>query len=85
MIGWVAMDGMDGWFYGVLMDDGMDGWMDGFACNWGDEMNGWIQDGWYVNDQMDLDARMNGWIQHQKWRQMDDERDRTLGNIFFAK
>jgi hypothetical protein len=22
------MDGMDGWFDGVLMDDGLDGWMD---------------------------------------------------------
>jgi len=61
MIGWVAMDG---WFDGVLMVDGLDGWLDGFACNWGDGMNGWIENGWYVNDQMDLDGWMNGWIQH---------------------
>jgi hypothetical protein len=50
------------------------GWIDGFACNWGDGMNGWIEDGWGVIDQMNLDGwldgfasnwedGMNGWIE----------------------
>jgi hypothetical protein len=30
------------------------------ASNWEDGMNGWIEDGWDVVDQMDLDGWMDG-------------------------
>lgn len=43
MIGWVAMDGMDGWFDGVLMDDGIDGWYVNDQMDLDGWMNRWIQ------------------------------------------
>lgn len=57
MIGWVAMDGMDGWFYGVLMDDGMDGWMDLHVIEGMKWMGGFRMD----------DMQMTRWIWMHRW------------------
>jgi hypothetical protein len=79
MDGWfygvIMDDGMDGWMVTWLVRINginycwMDRWIDGFACNWGDGMNGWIEDGWGV---IDLWIWMDGWmdlhvIERIKW------------------